>query len=272
MLKFALLMLITTSMVSTSVFAETIFQVTVSNENIKSLDPVLITGKITDVSKYKPVKLTVIAPDGSVVYNPLIAIMDNGEFSKTIHPTLPSFQSGKYTIIASHEDTEKTAQAHFTVTSQEITKNTVEPSVQTPNISEKDVTSQVGILMSADAINGSDIIKIKGNSSYKATDITLIVKSPTGNLITIGQVTPGLQGDFEVEIKTGGPLWKEDGMYTITANQGTSSQYKRSIQVEIEDGVVVPEFGVIASLILTISIISIIIISAKTKIMWISRY
>ena len=49
---------------------------------------------------------------------------------------------------------------------------------------------------------------------------TLIVKSPAGNLVSIDQITPGIGGAFETEIKTGGPLWKEDGFYTITANQG----------------------------------------------------
>jgi len=119
--------------------------------------------------------------------------------------------------------------------------------------------------MTADAINGSDIIIITGNTSFRDSDITLIVNSPVGNLITIAQVTPGIYEDFEVQVKVGGPMWKEDGMYTITANQGVSSEHKESIQVEIKDGMVVPEFGVIASLVLTISIISIIIVSSKTK-------
>ncbi len=43
------------------------------------------------------------------------------------------------------------------------------------------------------------------------------------------------------------------------------SEHKKSIQVEIKDGAVVPEFGVIASLVLAISIISIIIVSAKSR-------
>jgi predicted secreted protein with PEFG-CTERM motif len=61
-------------------------------------------------------------------------------------------------------------------------------------------------------------------------------------------------------------------MYTITANQGVSSEHKESIKVEIKDGVVVPEFGVVASLVLAISIISIIIVSAKSKIAISTRY
>lgn len=67
-------------------------------------------------------------------------------------------------------------------------------------------------------------------------------------------------------------MWKEDGTYTITANQGTTSEHKESIQVEIKDGVVVPEFGIIASLVLVISIISIIVVSAKSKLAILPKY
>ena len=82
--------------------------------------------------------------------------------------------------------------------------------------------------------------------------------------MTIAQVTPGIHWDFE--IKTGSIMWKEDGLYTITANQGVASEHKESIQVEIKDGVVVPEFGVIALLVLIILIISIIsLIKVKTS-------
>ena len=67
-------------------------------------------------------------------------------------------------------------------------------------------------------------------------------------------------------------MWKEDGVYMITANQGTASEHKATIQVDIEDGLVVPEFGVIASLVLAISLIAIIMFSAKTKMSILPRY
>ena len=100
----------------------------------------------------------------------------------------------------------------------------------------------------------------------------MIVTSPIGNIVTIAQVTPGTYGNFDTQIKVGGPLWKEDGTYTITASQGTESERTESIQVEIEDGVVVPEFGILASLVLIISIIAIIIFTTKTRINVLPRY
>ncbi len=90
--------------------------------------------------------------------------------------------------------------------------------------------------------------------------------------MTIAQVTPGIYGDFEVEIKTGNAMGKENGLYTITANQGVASEHKESVQVEIKNGVVIPKFGVIASLVLIISIISIIIVSSKSKLAISNRF
>ena len=185
---------------------------------------------------------------------------------------MPSFDAGIHIVTASHDDTSVVGKTQFTVTPQEIPRNPIQPSEPQETIVDEKPTITSGITMVAEAENGSDVIKILGNTSFRGTDITLIVNSPVGNLITIDQVTPGIYGDFEVEIKVGGPMWKEDGMYTITANQGTTSEHKESIQVEIKDGVVVPEFGVIASMILAISIIAIIAVSAKSKLAILPRY
>jgi len=73
-------------------------------------------------------------------------------------------------------------------------------------------------------------------------------------------------------IEVGGQLWSQDGMYTVSAQQGDASNYKTSAQVEIVDGHVIPEFGVIAAMILAVAIISIIVVTAKTKLSIVPRY
>ncbi|KAF6247271.1 PEFG-CTERM domain-containing protein [Nitrosopumilus sp. b3] len=272
MLKISLFVVLTISLASTLAFAEPTIQVQTSMDEIKALESIWITGKITDVSQYKPVKLRIIGPDGAIVFAPQITFNDNWEFRKLLNPPVPSFDAGKYIVTASHEDTNMVAQTEFTVIAQEIPKNPVPESSEPVKIEERELKISTGISMFAEAENGSDIIKINGNTTYRGADITIVVKSPVGNLITIDQVTPGINGDFEVEIKVGGSMWKEDGDYSITANQGASSEYKKLVTVEIKDGVVVPEFGVLVSLVLAISIISIIAISAKSKLIIPSKY
>jgi predicted secreted protein with PEFG-CTERM motif len=60
-------------------------------------------------------------------------------------------------------------------------------------------------------------------------------------------------------------MWKQDGVYTITGQQGLGSLNKSTVEVEIVDGAVIPEFGAITSLILVVAISSIIALSAKSK-------
>ena len=275
MLKISLLMLIAISMISTSAFAEPTIELNVSAEEIKASDSIWISGKITDVSQFKPVKLRVIGPDGALLFAPQVSIENDGEFKKLLNTPFPTFSEGAYLVTANHEDIKMTARTQFTVTSQDIPKSPMVKPIQEKmdeEIKREKPIIESGIRVSADAINGSDVITITGNTAVQGTDMTLIVKSPRGNLVTIAQVSPDVSGDFEVEIKVGGQIWKEDGIYTITVNQGTSSEYKESIQVEIKDGVVVPEFGVIATLVLAVSIISIIIVSTKTKLAILPRY
>ena len=67
-------------------------------------------------------------------------------------------------------------------------------------------------------------------------------------------------------------MWSQDGMYTIKAVQGAASSHQKSAQVEIIDGHVIPEFGVIAAMILAVAIVSIIVVTAKTKLSLVPRY
>ena len=122
----------------------------------------------------------------------------------------------------------------------------------------------MGLSIEAEAIVGSTIIGITGMTD-KMMDVTLVVSAPNGNVVDAGQVQPNLDGTFAMDINVGGPLWNQDGDYVVTAQQGTNPAYKDSVIVEIKDGVIVPEFGTIAAMILAVAIISIIAISARSR-------
>jgi len=126
------------------------------------------------------------------------------------------------------------------------------------------------VIKEANSMAGSNTIKISGITS-SANSITLKVIAPNGNVIVVDQFAPNLNanGHFTKEIITGGALWKQDGNYTIVAQQGND---KSSIEVGIENGLVIPEFGAIAVMILAVAIISIIVVSAKSKLSIMPRY
>ena len=131
-------------------------------------------------------------------------------------------------------------------------------------------TPSGGLILSAGGMEGSTTIDVSGTTDRNG-DITLKVTAPNGNIISVSQISPS--GDsFMTTIETGGALWSQDGMYTISAHQGAASNYQTSADVEIIDGHVIPEFGVIAAMILAVAIVSIIVVTAKTRLSLVPRY
>lgn len=127
-----------------------------------------------------------------------------------------------------------------------------------------------GLTLTATGIEGSTTINVSGTTDRNG-DITLIVTAPNGNIIATDQITPS-GGSFMTTIETGGAQWGEDGDYIISAQQGDASNYKTSADIAIVDGHVIPEFGVIAAMILAVAIVSIIVVTAKTKLSIVPRY
>jgi len=127
-----------------------------------------------------------------------------------------------------------------------------------------------GLTLSAGGVEGSTTIDVSGTTDRNG-DITLKVTAPNGNVVSVSQISPS-GGSFMTTIETGGALWSQDGMYTISAHQGAASNYQTSAEVEIVDGHVIPEFGVIAAMILAVAIVSIIVVTAKTKLSIVPRY
>jgi len=133
-----------------------------------------------------------------------------------------------------------------------------------------EAASASGLQLTAGGMEGSTTIDVSGTTD-RSGDITLTVTAPNGNIVTVSQITPS-GGSFATTVTTGGPLWSQDGMYAIKAVQGAASNYQVSAEVEVIDGHVIPEFGVIAAMILAVAIVSIIVVTAKTKLSLVPRY
>ena len=141
--------------------------------------------------------------------------------------------------------------------------------------SEEDAAAAVqaaagGLQLNAGGVEGSTTIDVSGTTDRNG-DITLTVRAPNGNVVAVSQISPS-GGSFETTIEVGGPLWSQDGMYEISAHQGAASSHQKSAEIEIIDGHVIPEFGVIAAMILAVAIVSIIVVTAKTRLSIVPRY
>ena len=71
-----------------------------------------------------------------------------------------------------------------------------------------------------------EIILVTGEvrDLYSQTPVSVIVKAPNGNLVSIAQITVGADKKFSTEITAGGALMKTEGSYTITVQYGTENR------------------------------------------------
>ena len=231
------------------------------------------------ISDLTDVTFRVTSPSG----NNVVAIgqisPDNGNFDTEFKVGPTWSEDGFYTITAMQsvqQNSLYTLDVEVEVINGMVAHDTsvTESNLETGIIvtSEPKETRDRGLEINAEAEMGSDMIEITGTTDRLSTDITLTVVAPNGNIVSIDQVSPGLNGEFTSVITTGGPLWTQDGIYTVTAKQIDSSAYTDSTEVDIKDGLVVPEFGTIAAMILAVAIISIIAVSAKSRLSIMPRY
>ena len=214
------------------------------------------------------VTVVVSSSNGKHIVDQLSA--SGGSFSTTIN--VSNLDDGTYKIAANQGSSSK----YSLNVSVDVSGGSSDSSASVSNqlaAAVEEATSTTpsgGLTLSAGGIEGSTTIDVSGTTDRNG-DIAVTVTAPNGNIISIDQITPS-GGSFMAAIETGGALWSQDGMYTISAQQGDASNYKTSAEVEIVDGHVIPEFGVIAAMILAVAIVSIIVVTAKTKLSIVPRY
>ena len=231
-------------------------------------DSIAISG--TSDRSDQDVSILVWAPNGNLVSVDQSSV-SGGSFSASVN--VSNLSDGTYTIAASQGD----ASNYNLSVDVDVSDGSSDSSVSTTSSTAADVTIEEvgspsihGLTITADAIEGATTIDVSGSTDRNG-EIALTVSAPNGNIVSIDQVTPS-GGSYMTTISVGGALWSQDGMYTISAQQGDAALYKTSTQVDIQDGHVVPEFGTIAIMILVVAIVSIIALSAKTKLSLVPRY
>jgi len=194
----------------------------------------------------------------------------DGSFSTTIN--VSNLDDGAYKIAANQGSSGKYSLNVSVDVSGGSSDSSASVSNQTAAAAEEEAATAAagGLSLTAGGVEGSTTIDVSGATDRNG-DITLKVTAPNGNIISVSQISPS-GGSFMTTIETGGALWSQDGMYTISAHQGAASNYQTSAEVEIVDGHVIPEFGVIAAMILAVAIVSIIVVTAKTRLSIVPRY
>ena len=217
------------------------------------------------------VTVVITASNGNIVQVDQLSV-SGGSFSTTFN--VSASDDGAYKIAANQGASSK----YSLNVSVDVSGGSSDSSVSVSNqigataaaAAVEETAAAGGLTLSAGGVEGSTTIDVSGTTDRNG-DITLKVTAPNGNVVSVSQISPS-GGSFMTTIETGGALWSQDGMYTISAHQGTATNYQTSADVEIVDGHVIPEFGVIAAMILAVAIVSIIVVTAKTKLSIVPRY
>jgi len=214
--------------------------------------------------------VTVVVSSGNGIHIVDQLSASDGSFSTTIN--VSNLDDGTYKIAANQGSSSKYSLNVSVDVSGGSSDSSASVSNQLAAAAEEatSTTPSGGLTLSAGGVEGSTTIDVSGTTDRNG-DITLKVTAPNGNVVSVAQISPS-GGSFMTTIETGSAVWSQDGMYTISAQQGAASNYKTSAEVEIVDGHVIPEFGVIAAMILAIAIVSIIVVTAKTKLSLVPRY
>jgi predicted secreted protein with PEFG-CTERM motif len=243
----------------------------------RNSDTITVTGKT--VSDITDVTFRVTSPSGlNVVAIWQASPDDNGEFMVKfiVGPTWT--ENGFYEITAMQSVTSNSLYT-LNVLVEVNDGMTAETNVSESNLDAAfepnmlNVAKDAGlVLYEASFVNGDNRFTVTGTTDRVSEAVVIQVFAPNGNLVTTAQLAATLDGEFTAEIVVGGSLWKQDGFYTVTAYQNENPNYSDSIEVDILDGTVVPEFGTIAAMILAVAIISIIAISSKSRLSIIPRF
>lgn len=214
----------------------------------------LIIGTSSGLTPYIPIKLTVTDPSGKIIYSPNIKFNADGTFKYQIHPTLPQFTTGTFTVEATHQDLETPVTFQFEVL----------PVGSSPSSGSASSTTCTANELSAQgkcipfSINGATVSSSSIDKNSKA--IVIMLSNSNQGSLNIKPSTDTIKGISTVLVDG-----KASKNVVINGNDVTVSFPPGTQKIEVIGTYVIPEFGPIAMIILVMSIAGIVFMTGKYK-------
>ncbi len=251
----------TPSAVSTSVTVAT------DKSSYNDGDKVMITGTTRDYMGDTPVTLILRNPIGNVITVAQITVGSDRTFSKSVVATGALWTaSGTYTVSVQYGSQDRSATTSFQFTGMTVSSG--------PSTIPVDGTNY---LITYTITNGK-VLDIKANTQSKSLIVT--IQTTGDGLLTItmpravidAKKSDGTDDQFIV-LNDGQQNGQANETLTTSTDRTLAIPFKNGTQqIEIIGTFVIPEFGPIAALVLTIAIVSIIAISKKTGLRFPARY
>ncbi|MBC8516752.1 MAG: PEFG-CTERM sorting domain-containing protein [Nitrosopumilus sp.] len=227
-------------------------------------DIIMVEGQVANTSGF-PVTITVISPLNSIVTIDQITVAEDGSFETTLNTAGAIWKyDGTYTIKANYGSVEKSNSVKIELTGGVA----YTPNYNTPTMQDK--KCKVNELSTSGqcvpfSISGGMVTSAMLNTNDNS--IVIMINAEDDGTLTVSPSTTVQDGIFMVLVD--GEEWDD---VEIVANKVTVMFPAGAETIEIIGTYVIPEFGTIAAMILAVAIISIIAISAKSRLSIIPRY
>ena len=226
-------------------------------------DMIMVEGQVANTSGF-PITLTVISPLNSIVAIDQLTVAEDGSFETTLNTAGAMWKyDGTYTIKVNYGTAEKSNTAKVELSGGV---------AYTPNYETSVPAKQCGASeLSADgqcipfSISGGMVTSATLNTNDNS--IVIMINAEDDGTLTVTPSKTVQDGIFMVLVD--GEEWDD---IEIVANKVTIMFPAGAETIEIIGTFVIPEFGTIAAMILAVAIISIIAVSAKSRLSIIPRY
>ena len=227
-------------------------------------DMIMVNGQVANVASGFPVTITVVSPLNSIVTVDQLTVADAGSFETTLNTSGAMWKyDGTYTIKVNYGTADKKNRGKVEL----IGGVAYTPTYETPEVSKQCGANEI-------TANGHCVpFSISGGAITSATlntndnSIVINISSVDDGTLTVTPSKTVQDGIFMVLVD--GEEWDD---VEIVANKVTVMFPAGTEQIEIIGTFVVPEFGTIAAMILAVAIISIIAVSAKSRLSIMPRY
>jgi len=241
--------------------------VTTDKTSYNDGDKITISGTARDYMADTPLTLELRNPIGNLIQTAQITVGTDKTYSTTLTATGLLWQAaGTYTVYVQYGSPDRSAKTAFTFTGAQISKGPSTIPVDGTNYS---ITY---------TITNGKVLDIKANPQSKSLIIS--IQTTGDGLLTITMPRAVIDAK-KIDGTDDQFIVLNDGQQNSQANETATTNTDRTLaipfkngtqQIEIVGTFVIPEFGPIAALVLTIAIVSIIAISKRTGLRLLPRY
>jgi len=221
---------------------------------------IIVNGVVDHIRQGVPVTLQVFSPSDNLVTIAQLTVDSDGKFATTLNTSGPLWKyDGTYTIVVTYGTQEVNNRALVELSGGIISAPT------TPTVScNSDELSASGQCIPY-TIMGASVTSARLSS--ETNSLTVKISSFDDGTLTVNPSGDAISGIFMVLVD--GQEWDD---VEINGNDVTVMFPAGAEEIEIIGTFAIPEFGTITALILAVAIISIIAVSAKTRLSIMPKY